>query len=263
MPCIPDGQAASAEGAGSGLLELVAQEKPLSVVAEAFRSIRTALSFTRGGAQCHQFIVTSALPSEGKTLVSVNIATVLAQTGKKVLLVDTDLRRPRIHKILNVEQSPGISSLLAGQDGLTLDDVIQVSGTANLSIISSGPLPPNPAELLGNARMEEMIKECAGRFDYVVYDTPPAINVTDATVLAQHVLGALLVVRSFVTERAAAIRARELLTAAGARLLGVVLNGVDAPRGGYYYDGYYHHHYYYGDKKEKSPRRFGRRKSAV
>ena len=243
VPSIENGQVS---GGAPVPLELLALAKPRSAVAETFRSIRTALSFTNTGSKCQQFVVTSALPTEGKTLVSVNIALALAQIGKRVLLVDADLRRPRIHKIFEINSAPGFSNVLAGHDELSVEDVIRPDVSKGLAIIPSGPLPPNPAELLSSPRMGEVIAALSARFDYVVYDMPPAVNVTDAVVLARQVHGALLVVRSFVTDRAAATRARELLSGAGARVLGVILNGVDAPRSGYrYYQDYY---YYYHDK---------------
>ena len=188
----------------------------------------------------------------GKSTLAAAFALVLAGKGNRVLLVDADLRRPRVHRIFRVDQSPGLSNLLASQEGLSLDEVIRKAPAGSLSLLPSGPVPPNPAELLGDARMVDLVKALSERFDYVVYDTPPAISVTDAVVLARHVHGALLVVRSFVTERAAASHARELLTEAGARLLGVILNGVDAPGTGYgyyggYYAGYYHYARYYGE----------------
>jgi capsular exopolysaccharide synthesis family protein len=236
----------------TGPIELTAFEKPRAPVAEAFRSIRTALSFTRMGAQSHQFVVTSALASEGKTLVSVNIALALAQSGKKVLLVDADLRRPRIHRVFRAAASPGLSNLLASQGEIAVDRAIRPSPVQNLSFMPSGPIPPNPAELLESPRMVELVRTLSEQFDCVLYDTPPTINVTDAVVLARHVHGALLVVRSFATDRAAASHARELLTESGARLLGVIINGVEAPTASYgryggYYAGYSSYARYYGE----------------
>lgn len=259
VPSLQDGQVVDGKSS-TGPLELMSVERPRSAAAEGFRSIRTALSFTRSGKKCHQFVVTSALPSEGKTLVSINIALALAQTGKKVLLVDADLRRPRIHKIFGLESSPGLSNLLAGDEELAVDAVIRKPGLENLHVIASGPIPPNPAELLSSARMGDILKELSGPFDYVVFDSPPVINVTDASVLCQRVDGGLLVVRAFATDRSAVGRARELLDGAGARVLGVVVNGADTPRGAYQYEQYYYYNYYhdYYGKKGKGKRRRGR-----
>jgi len=258
VPALQNGQA-GAEAAATRPLELHALEEPRSAVAEAFRSIRTALSFTHAEPGCHQFAVTSALPAEGKTLASVNIALALAQTGKRVLLVDADLRRPRIQKVLDLDGAAGLSNLLAAHEDVSLDDVIRPHEVEGLSVITSGPIPPNPAELLGSSRMEDLIKVFAERFDYVVYDMPPTINVTDAVVLSRRLHGAILVVRSFVTDRAAANRARELFAGGGARVLGVVLNCADAPRTGYHTDDYYYYYYdkYYYAEQGKGGRKTG------
>lgn len=224
--------------------DLIAVERPHCAVAESFRSIRTALSFTRLEAGGHQIGVTSALPSEGKTLVSTNIAIAMAQSGQRVLLVDADLRRPRLHKVFGAESRVGLSNLLAGQ-GTRLADAVQPTVVPNLSLLVSGPIPPNPAELLGSPRMDAVMEELRQTFDFVVFDTPPTVNVTDSSVIARHVHGMVLVVRSFATDRAVATHARELLANSGARLLGVVLNGVDAPHDGYsYYYTYYKSNYY-------------------
>jgi len=254
VPAVSNGLLSAAEQ-GKGI-DLIALEKPRSPMAEAFRSIRTALSFTRDATTCQQFVVTSALPSEGKTLVSVNIALTLAQAGKKVLLVDADLRRPRIHKVFDMELGRGLSNLIAGAGEISVEDALRATEIPGLQLLASGPLPPNPAELLGAQRMVELVAELAKQFDYVIYDTPPSVNVTDAAVLAQYVHGALLVVRSFSTDRHAATRARELVTAGGARLLGVVLNGVDAPNRGYSnYGAYSYNKYgYYGTPHRKKPK---------
>ena len=249
VPAFQNGKAKGGAKEGESL-ELLALKNPRSPAAESFRSIRTSLSFMQGGEGCRQFVVTSALPSEGKTLVSVNIALALAQTGKKVLIVDADLRRPRVHKVFKVNGRRGLSNLLAGHDDVSMDELMQPTPCENLTFLASGPIPPNPSELLGSARMAELVGEFAKRFDYVIFDTPPSVNVTDAAVLGRYVDGNLLVVRSFSTDRHAAARARDLIRAAGTRMLGVVLNGVDAAPRGYSYYGYYYYGKYYGrDRK--------------
>jgi len=255
VPAVENGQVMDGQ-VYDGPLELLALERPLSGVAEMFRSIRTALSFTRVGNKCHQFVVTSALPSEGKTMVSVNVAMALARSDKQVVLIDADLRRARVHKIFGVEHSPGLSNLLAGDDRQTIKEVLRrPCKEKNLSVITSGPIPPNPAELLNSARMGEVLAELGKSFDYVIFDTPPIITVTDALVLTQRVDGALLVVRSFVTEKSALSRTRELFGNADARLIGVVLNGVDASRGGYQYEQYHYYNYYGAAGKEGKRRK--------
>lgn len=249
VPAFQNGKARGGEK-DPGPLELMALKNPRSPAAESFRSIRTSLSFMQGGEGCRQFVVTSALPSEGKTLVSVNIALALAQTGKKVLIVDADLRRPRLHKVFKVNGRRGLSNLLAGHEDVNIEELTQATPCENLAFIASGPIPPNPSELLGSARMAELVGEFAKRFDYVIFDTPPSVNVTDAAVLGRYVDGNLLVVRSFSTDRHAAARARDLIRAAGTRMLGVVLNGVDAAPRGYSYYGYYYYGKYYGHDRK-------------
>jgi capsular exopolysaccharide synthesis family protein len=256
-----NGQNGHAKGVEN--LELLPLERPRSPVAESFRSIRTALSFTRMGTQCHQFVVSSALPSEGKTIISANVAIALAQAGRKVLLVDADLRKPRVNKLFRMNGEQGLSNLLADAGGVSPIDSARRTAVPNLWIVPSGPLPPNPSELLGSPRMADLVNGFAEHYDCVVYDTPPAVNVTDAAVLARQVSGALLVVRSFSTDRAMVLRAGDLLQQAGARLLGVVLNGVDAPHGGYaYYSYYYYRDYYDGDGNgDRKSRRRARAKA--
>jgi len=256
VPSFANGYAADGKKY-TGPLELLAVEHPRSASAEVFRSIRTALGFTRRGTgECCRFAVTSALPSEGKTLVSVNVALALARTGKKVLLVDADLRRPRVHKIFGFDHSPGLSNLFAADDEKTLEEVVRDAGQAGLSVVPSGPLPPNPAELLNSPRMGELIGEMGRHFDFVVFDTPPMVNVTDSAVLSQRVDGALLVVRTFATDRSAVVRARELLNGADVHLLGVVVNGADAPRTGYEYERYYYNYRYdYAEAGKKHVKR--------
>jgi len=265
-------------------LELVALGKPRSAVAEAFRSIRTALAFSATNGSLRRVLVTSSLPKEGKTLVSANVAVTLAQSGKRVLLIDADLRKPRLHKVFQVPARPGLSNLLAGEGVSTTQDAIQrVAGVENLSFLPSGPIPPSPADLLGSERMRDLLDELGARFDIIVVDSPPALSVTDPVVLSQYVPGVLMVVRSFTTQCKLAQRAAELLGQApsrpvgtagqpdsppvttgpsgGSKIVGVVLNNVDVHRAGYYgygrYDcqGYYYYYYGTDDSKPRTRRR--------
>lgn len=235
--------------------EMLALERPLSPVAEAFRSIRTSLAFTQVKGEVPQLAVTSALPSEGKTLICVNVAIALAQSGKRVLLVDADLRRPRVHKIFGMVADSGLSSLLAGIDGLTPAQAVRDTPVPNLSVLLSGPIPPNPSELLGSQNMADLAKHLGEMFDYLIYDTPPAVSVTDSTVLGRILDGVVLVVRSFATDRGVARHAKELLDRGGARLVGVVLNGVDAPHGSMLYYDYTYKSEYYGESENAKPER--------
>jgi len=233
---------------------------PRSAAAEAFRSIRTALSFSVAAQDVNHIMVTSASPSEGKTLVSANIAAAIAQTGKSVLLVDADMRKPAVHKVFEVEQSPGLTNLLVGEGAGRLDDVILPTDIPNLFLLPCGPIPPNPAELIGCDRMMDLFEQLAQRYDRIIIDTPPVVNVTDAAVLCRTAHGVVLVIRSFRTQRDLARRAAEVLANSGGKLLGTVLNNIDVPRGAYYYDSYYYYQQYYyyaedGTKRKKQKKR--------
>jgi capsular exopolysaccharide synthesis family protein len=232
---------------------------PRAPAAEAFRSVRTALSFSVAAQDVNHIMVTSASPSEGKTLVSVNIAAAFAQAGKRVLLVDADMRKPAVHKVLEAEQTPGLTNLLVGEGATELRDVARPSEIPNLFFIPVGPIPPNPAELMGCDRMEALLNNMQSEYDQVIIDTPPVVNVTDAAVLCHSARGVVLVVRSFRTQRELARRAVEVLAESGGKLLGVVLNNIDVPRGAYYYDTYYYYQQYYydteGGKKKRKKRR--------
>jgi len=253
-------------GNGKKQVEFEAVENPHSALAEAFRSIRTALSFSNGGKGLKTFLVTSAVPSEGKTIVSLNTAIALAKAGKKVLLVDADMRRPRLSRVFESSSMQGLSSLLVNKEGVTLETAAVSSGGENLHILPSGPIPPNPAELLGNENVPGLLAEMSSRYDHVVFDTPPVVTTTDAAVLCGYMEGSLLVVRAHSTQKDTVRRAGEVLSSARCRLVGAVLNSVDMPKGGQYgYGGYYYYGKNYheesgaGGKKNKI--RHGRSKS--
>lgn len=256
----------SADTNGQSAPELAALDRPESLLAEAFRSIRTALLFSATGKSLQSILVTSSMPSEGKTLVSLNLAFAMARAGKRVLLVDADMRRPRLFKIMQTEQEPGLSNLLATDGEVSLENSILSPGVENFHFLPSGPHPPNSAELLGSERMYGLTALLAERFDLVIFDTPPAFNAADAATLAQAVDGIVMVVRSFSTERDIAVRSLDILRHARGNVLGTVLNNVDVPRGGYYGYGksyyYYYHPYdsYYSDDDEASGRGKKRRR---
>ena len=266
VPAIREGDVAKSAKGAHRSVELLALDKPRSAVAEAFRSVRTALAFSGTDGSLKHFLVTSSSPKEGKTLVSVNLAVTMAQSGKKVLLVDADMRKPRVHKVFRLPAAPGLSNLLVREGVSSTEEAIQsIKDVENLSFLPCGPIPPNPAELLSSVRMRELLKEFDALFDVVIFDTPPVINVTDSVILSQYVHGAIMVVRSFSTQREFARRAKELLTQSQGKVLGVVLNNVDIPRGGYYsYDSYYYYqqyYYYYSDDNKKKVRKRRRRRS--
>ncbi|MFL7794471.1 MAG: CpsD/CapB family tyrosine-protein kinase, partial [Anaerolineae bacterium] len=193
-------------------------------------------------------LVTSAGPTEGKSTTAANLAAVMAQAGLKAIIVDADLRRPRLHRVFSIHPRGGLTgSLLEG----TMDGRLQPSQIEGLAVLPAGERPPNPSELLGSRRLRELLGLLTQHVDVVVIDSPPVLPVTDAAVLAQNVDGVLLVVDAGETRREIAQHAVESLRQVGANVIGAVLNRVSAGKGGYY--NYYHE--YYGDGGEKRKRR--------
>ena len=185
-------------------------------------------------------LVTSGQPGEGKTTTAVNTAISLAQLGASVLIIDCDLRKPSAHKAFGVELSRGISTYLSRN--IEIDDLIQKLPIPNLSLLPCGPIPPNPAELISSARMKEMLSMLAERYDHIMIDSPPLMNVTDPVILSTMVDGVILVVHGGKSTRDIVRRTRQELTSVGAKIFGVVLNNVDLKHDGYnddYYDRYY------------------------
>ncbi|MGB8493866.1 MAG: polysaccharide biosynthesis tyrosine autokinase [Candidatus Acidiferrum sp.] len=236
-------------------IELVAQHLPKSHVAEGFRALRTALLLSQPDRPPQVILVSSALPREGKTTIAANLAVTLAQLGDKTVLVDADLRKPGIHRLLNLGTGKyaGLSSYLAGVSSL---DLITVPYPAipNLAAIPTGPLPPNPADLLSSHRLTDAIAELRTKYKFIVIDSPPIMAATDAVILSVQVDGVLLVVRSGETPKEAFTRTRDLLTNVKSRLLGVVLNAVDPTAPDYYYSyRYYPYSYSYGPQEALDP----------
>lgn len=219
----------------------IAVTQPRSPVTEAFRSLRTNIQYAGVDRRIRTLLVTSAEPGVGKSTVLSNFAVVLAQSGQNIVMIEADLRRPALHKRMNVPNRTGLSDLFVHED-MTLDYVIQQSQYASLSIITSGEKPPNPSELLGSAKMDQIVAQLQERFDRIVIDAPPLMAVTDAAVLAPHVDGVLLIAQPGQTKVPALQQTVKQLRHVGANVIGVVLNNVklsDA-RYGYYYDGYYY-----------------------
>jgi polysaccharide biosynthesis transport protein len=235
--------------AGAGpRVELLSYLQPKSQISEAFRALRTSLLLSQAEHPPQVILVTSALPREGKTTAAVNLAVTLAQLGDRTLLMDSDLRKPGIRRAMNltIGKDLGLSSFLAGV--CTLEEAIVPHPTINnLSVLTTGPVPPSPADLLSSHRMQEAIVEARRRFKFVVIDSPPIMAATDAVILSAQTDGVLLVVRSGETPKEAFTRSRDLLTAVKSRLLGVVLNAVDSSAPDYYYSyRYYPYAYGYG-----------------
>ena len=244
--------------AGTGpRVELLSYLQPKSQISEAFRALRTSLLLSQAEHPPQVILVTSALPREGKTTAAVNLAVTLAQLGDRTLLMDSDLRKPGIRRAMNltIGKELGLSSFLAGV--CTLDEAILPHPTiSNLSALTTGPVPPSPADLLSSHRMQEAIAEARRRFKFVVIDSPPIMAATDAVIISALTDGVLLVVRSGETPKEAFTRSRDLLAAVKSRLLGVVLNAVDSSAPDYYYSYRYYPYAYgygYGEDVAKTP----------
>ena len=220
---------------------------PKSLGAEAFRNIRGNLLLSVGDKPPKIMQICSAGHSEGKTTFALNIAAVMAAAGERIILIDADLRKPRLHKMLKAPNRQGLSSLLSGQAGL--DAVILASGTSNVDIITSGPIPPNPSELLGSKTMKESLSELSRRYDKVIIDCPPLAGLADAPLVSPMADGMILVIRGGRTPRDLVIKSKKNLDAIKARVLGVVLNDVHGRSDHYYYQ--YNYGYYFTHKQQK------------
>jgi polysaccharide biosynthesis transport protein len=221
-----------------------------SSIAEAYRVLRTSVMLSSAGGPPKVILVTSGQPGEGKTTTTVNTAVSLAQLGASVLIIDCDLRKPSTHKVFGVDHSRGVSTYLSRN--VSLEDLIQKLPVPNLSLLACGPIPPNPAELISSEKMKSMLKTLAERYDHILIDSPPLMHVTDPVILSTMVEGVIIVVQSGRSTRDVVRRARQELTAVGAKIFGVVLNNVDFRRDGY--DNYYYSRYYesYGQDRNKA-----------
>lgn len=225
-----------------------------SAVAESYRHLRTALLLSSAGQPPKTILVTSSQPSEGKTTTAINTAVMLAQTGAEVLIVDCDLRRPRLHAHFGISNSEGLTNWLSGERDV--DRLVQsYEKLPNLKLLPSGPVPPNPAELLGSDEMRKLLGVLSEKFAHIIIDSPPAISFTDASILSTMVDGVMLVVHGGKSSRAVVRRAKQQLLDVGAHIFGVVLNNVKLEsQQDYYYAGYYGYGYYssyYSDAEEK------------
>ncbi len=224
---------------------LITALQPRSPISEGYRTLRTNIQFSTVDRPLRTLLVTSAGPAEGKTTTAANLGVVMAQAGLKVIVVDSDLRRPALHRMLGVSNSRGLSTSLL-EENPSLDGTLQATGVENLWVLTSGPLPPNPSELLGSERMARLMERLKEKADVVVFDSPPALAVTDAAVLAREVDGVLMVVDAGATRREVVVRARETLARVGANILGAALNKL-SPKGT---SGYYYYYYTSGDGRE-------------
>jgi capsular exopolysaccharide synthesis family protein len=225
-----------------GVPELIVHSRPSSGLAEAARTIRTNLMFMNPDRPCKTLLVSSAAPSEGKTTVACSIAIALAQGGQRVCIVDCDLRRPRLHRIFDRAGDEGVTSVLVGDAGI--EDVAKPTMVTNLWSIPTGPLPPNPADVLQSERFREFIRELSNRFDRVVIDSPPLVAVTDSAIISRLVDGTVFVVRAFKTGKYLAAQGLRALRDVEAPIVGAVLNAVDLDHHEY---SYYYYYYYKRD----------------
>lgn len=213
--------------------KLISALDPKSPITEQYRTIRTNIQFASIDKELKMLMVTSAGPGDGKSTTAANLAVTIAQQGKRVLLVDADLRKPTVHYTFNLTNTFGLTSVLTRQ--MTLEEAFVESSIQGLSILPSGPIPPNPAELLGSVSMETFLKNAKEMFDQVIFDTPPVLAVTDAQILANKCDGVILVVSSGKTEIEEATKAKEMLIASQGKLLGAVLNNKKLTDSDYYY----------------------------
>ncbi|MEA1928053.1 MAG: polysaccharide biosynthesis tyrosine autokinase, partial [Candidatus Auribacterota bacterium] len=228
--------------AGTSPLEIIKSKSGL--IPEAFRTIRTGIYFSSADYSPRIILVTSSLPQEGKTDISTQLSVIMAQIDEKVLLIDGDMRKPRLEKIFGVNNnSKGFSSLL--REEAKIDEVVQPSGIPGLDIIPCGIIPPNPSELINSHRFKEIMTIAGKRWDRIILDSPPILSVTDATIMSRSVDGVIMVVRAGSTSGKIAVFCREKLEHVQARFIGVILNRADINRGDDYY--YYYANYYTAD----------------
>ena len=232
----------AAAGAPSDSTALAMVNDVRSPIAESYRHLRTSLLLSSAGQPPKTILVTSSQPSEGKTTTAINTAFMLAQTGAEVLIIDCDLRRPRLHAQFEVSNAKGLTTLLSGERDIESSLQPYQKG-ANLKVLTSGPVPPNPAELLGSEEMRKLLAKLSQRFAHIIIDSPPAISFTDASILSTMVDGVVLVVHGSRSSRAVVRRAKQQLLDVGANIFGIVLNNVRLESQDYYYSGYYSNYY--------------------
>lgn len=225
-------------------MSLITRTDPRSPASEAFRLVRANLKFSQVQGRFKTILITSSGPAEGKSTLAANLALAMAQAGSTILLVDCDLRRPGQHRTFNLKNRQGLTNVLIRAQ--SWNQVVQATDVPGLSLVASGPIPPNPSELLGSEPMKEFLESTASKYDAVVLDTPPVVAVSDALVLAPLVDGIILVIRAGKTRVDQIMEAKKLLENANGRIVGAVVNAAK-PNG----KSYYYYHYYASDGKER------------
>ncbi|MBO0602557.1 CpsD/CapB family tyrosine-protein kinase [Sporosarcina sp. E16_3] len=216
--------------------KLVTNVNPKSIVSEQFRTVRTNINFSMPDKDLKTLLFTSSTPGEGKSTSAANVAIVFAQDGKKVLLVDADMRKPTMHYTFRKTNSTGLSNLLTRK--WELQDVVIETEIEGLHLVTCGPIPPNPAELLGSKTMDALIEELIADYDIVIFDAPPILSVADAQILSNKCDGTILVLNSGSTEKASVVKAKEALVSSKANILGTLLNNFVLEKDHYYYQYY-------------------------
>lgn len=217
-------------------VKIITVSSPSSVNTEQFNTIRTNIQFSNADKEVKSLMVTSAMASEGKSTVTTNLAVTFARQGKKVVLLDADFRRPTINATFDLHGKQGVTNFLT-EHTINIGDILYASSVKNLYVIPSGPIPPNPSELIGSNRMKKLISSLSEQADIVIYDAPPVLSVTDAQILSVRVDGTVLVVRDNYSEKESVSRAVDLVHHVGGKIIGTILNDVKASSNGYY--GYY------------------------
>lgn len=220
---------------------LITLTRPSAVISEQFRTIRTNIQFSMVDKNLKTLTITSAGPGAGKSTISANLAVTFASQGKKVLLVDADMRKPTVHKTFKINNHDGLTTLLTEKDA-QISNIAHQTSTENLYVITSGAIPPNPAELLASKRMNHLIAQFEEKFDLIIFDLPPIIAVTDAQIMASKADGTIFVINSGGAKKDMVLKSKELLELVGANVIGAIFNRVKVSGDNYYY-------YYYGEGK--------------
>ncbi|MFA4915354.1 MAG: polysaccharide biosynthesis tyrosine autokinase [Syntrophales bacterium] len=259
VPAFADNSGSSTDKKPEGG-DLISVSAPRSAASESYRSIRTNITFSSVDSPPQVILVSSMTPEEGKTTTAANLAVVMAQGGSNVLLLDCDLRKPKMRKLFHIKDNDkGLSTVLAGSCGI--NEAIIHTETSNIDIVPSGPIPPNPSDILGSQRMAQLIEQLRTQYERIIIDTPPVMAATDAVVLSKIVDGVILVIRAGETRRKIIENGLSQFQRIKAPIFGAVLNGVEMERDRYYY---YHHYYYYyyGEEGESKKKTHHKRKAS-